>query len=125
MSSMISLPSRSADLVGLVNTTICLVHCLALPVVVSLGGAFFAHPVASWLFVAMAFVAVYFATRRGAHRRVAGLLWGAALLFGAALLLEPMWHWMHDVSLVGSALLIVGHVLNWRQRAACQTRSAS
>ncbi|MDX9749648.1 MAG: MerC domain-containing protein [Flavobacteriales bacterium] len=108
--------TRSADLLGLVNTAICLVHCLALPVLVSLGGAFFAHPATSWAFVLLAVSAVWLATRRSADRRVAALLWGAAAVFGAGLLLEPVWPWMHEVGIMGSVLLIVGHVLNLRGR---------
>ncbi len=101
---------------GIVNTAICLVHCLALPLLVSVGGAFFAHPLASVGFVVLAFVAVYFATRNSTDIRVVRFLWAMAVVFGLALLLEPVWHWMHDVGVVASALLIVGHLLNLRGR---------
>lgn len=113
---MPSFLSRSADLVGIVNTVLCLIHCLAMPLLVSVGAAFFAHPLLSWGFALLAFVAVYFATRNSTGRRVVWFLWGAASLFAMAVLLEHEWHWMHEVSYVASALLIIGHLLNLRGR---------
>ena len=107
--------SRTADLAGIVNTVLCLIHCLAMPIFVSLGAAFVAHPLLSWAFAALAFVAVYYATRHGSSRPVTWFLWCAAALFAVALVLEHQWHWLHEVSYVASALLIIGHLINLRQ----------
>jgi len=55
---------RLADLIGMANTVLCLVHCMAMPVLIAAGLSFAAHPSVTWAFIIIAFHAVRAATRR-------------------------------------------------------------
>jgi len=105
---------------------LCIVHCLALPVLLvlmptlatlSIADEHF-HVVLLFLILPTSFAALFMGYRR--HRRLAAMTWGLAgvgVLLGAAL-------FGHDVlggagekalTVVGSLLVTVGHVLNFRR----------
>lgn len=107
---------RFADGLGLINTVLCILHCTALPVLVLLGAGFLEHPWVDALFVLIAGLAVWWATRGGTSRPVALLMWSALVLFALAMALEHRMHVLHEVGLVASGLLLVGHLLNLRHK---------
>src|SRR5690606_21471486 len=114
------------DRFGIFLSSVCAVHCLLTPLLVlslpflgeifehqgvHVGLAFFVIPVASY-----AFVSGY-----KHHRHKLVLLMGlfAAFLVGAASLMPHSWVEYHDldvVTILGSVLLLVSHILN---RRAC------
>jgi len=107
---------------------LCLVHCLALPVLLLLlPGALglFArseafHYAALALVMPAALAAFWLGHRR--HRAVAPAALGAA---GAACLAGALWHAPAEnvetlLTVTGSLLLVTGHAINWRLRSrAC------
>jgi len=103
---------RTGDGLGIINSAICIVHCLAMPVLIAAAG-FFDHPSVSWVFIVLAFLAVRRAIRSNNNAHVAmvlGIGWGS---FAFALVLEGMDDRFEWLAYAGSLILIIGHVLNW------------
>lgn len=114
----ISHSHNKADYVGILGSLLCIVHCLALPVLAlgtSIGHDHHAHIgflSLDYLFILVNAIAVYFATRDHRSVLVKVLLWSALVIFGVSLVFEErhvMFQWL---GYVGSALLITGHLIN-------------
>ncbi|HRH69779.1 MAG TPA: MerC domain-containing protein [Flavobacteriales bacterium] len=104
---------RTGDGLGIINSAICIVHCLAMPLLIAAGAGFFEHPSVSWVFIVLAFLAVRSAIRSNRNAPVAmvlGIGWG---LFAFALALEGVDERLELLAYAGSAILIIGHILNW------------
>jgi len=109
---------RSGDGLGIVNSALCIVHCLAMPVLVAAGASFFQHPLIGWAFVILAYLAVRSAIRSRNNARTAlvlGIGWG---VFAVGVVLEPIHADLEVLTYLGSAVLIAGHLLNLRQAHA-------
>lgn len=118
---------RRADMVegaAVSASLLCLVHCLALPILLlalpGMAGLFFGseafHPVALALVVPLALAAFRLGYRRHRTRRPALLgLAGMGCLIAALL---PGFGKQGETGLTvaGSLLLVAGHVMNWRLR---------
>ena len=121
---------RVADLIesaSISASALCMVHCLALPVLLFLVpgilGAFFEseafHVVALGFVVPGALGAFVLGYRR--HGRLAPTLigtLGVALLVAAVAFFEGT-SGETVLTVAGSLLLVAGHSLNWRARRAC------
>lgn len=104
---------RTSDGLGILNSAICLVHCIAMPVFIAIGASFLQHPSIGWGFVALAFIAVQGAVRRRNNPRVALLLGIGWALFAVGIALEGAHHELELLTYTGSVTLIAGHILNW------------
>jgi len=105
---------------------LCLVHCLALPLLLLLmpgalglwvrSPAF--HYAALLLLVPLALASFWIGYRR--HRRLCPILLGTTGVAGVGLALLPVIGEQAETSLTvaGSLLLVVGHTQNWRLRMA-------
>ncbi|MDQ8756291.1 MerC domain-containing protein [Sphingosinicella sp. LHD-64] len=117
------IPSRTGDALAIGLSGLCLVHCLALPVLASLLPMLGAWTQAEWVhwgFAAVAApVSLWTLTRPNAagpsKAAIALASAGIALLFAGAAELPT-----HDagtpVTVAGSLLLATAHLLNWRRR---------
>lgn len=106
----------SSDTCGMVNSALCMVHCLAMPVLVTVGASFLSHPAVELAFIALAGWAVHTAIGATTPAYLKVLLWGMWSLFTASLLLEDVHVAFGWIGLGASAGLIAGHVLNLRTR---------
>ena len=113
------LNQRFADILGLSNAALCMVHCLAVPLLVASGAAFIAHPAVELFFVGLAAWAVWSATRRSKNILLQGVLWTLLLLFSFGLLLEEVHPMMEWLSMGASLSMVVAHALNLRYRTTC------
>ncbi|MCC5930595.1 MAG: MerC domain-containing protein [Cyclobacteriaceae bacterium] len=117
---------RNADLIGILSSSLCIVHCLAVPVFIAITAvshSFAHHHHYHWLdyvFIAFAATAVYFAALRNPSARIKAGLWFSLVLFGIGLLLHDLSHDFLYLSLVGSAGLVYFHILNFRQHRTCK-----
>lgn len=114
----ISHSHNKADYVGILGSLLCIVHCIAMPVL-ALGSAFghdhhlhIGFLSLDYLFVLVNAAAVYFATRNHRSVFVNVLLWSALLLFAVSLVFEERNVAFRWLGYVGSALLITGHLIN-------------
>lgn len=108
-----------SDLIGIINTSACVAHCVSLPILVSIGATFMLHPVVTWVFVLIALFSVIMASRYASRAWVRVLLWSALVLFAVSILLEEHHVALEAVSYFASALLVVGHVINRRHYRTC------
>lgn len=113
--------SNKADYVGIAGSVLCLIHCLAMPVVL-MGSALTPHDHLSigflnldYLFIGVNALAVFFATRHYAQPAIKRALWGFLALFTAGLLLEHTNDFFRYVGYVASAGLVITHLINIRQ----------
>lgn len=132
---------QNSDFIGMLSSSLCLVHCIAVPLVmgwysmVEHTGQAHEHAAhthshltmggINWdfLFIALGAVAVYFSTR--AHHitpTLKAVLWGFFGLFAVGILLEQHIAIFQYVGYVGSIGLIVGHWINYRR---CRVKGCS
>lgn len=109
--STISRP-RLADGLGIVNSALCIVHCLAMPVLIAAGASFFQHPLIGWAFVILAYLAVRSAIRSRNNARIALILGIGWALFAVGIVLESQYTGLEALTYIGSTVLIAGHLLN-------------
>jgi len=102
-------PSRLGDVLGIVNTTICLAHCLALPLLVSFGAAFMNNPFMDHAFIAIAALAVAAALRSSPKGMMALLMWTSFAVFASAILLEDAHPVFGPIAILASLALVAGH----------------
>lgn len=105
-------------------SALCLVHCLALPLLLlvlpgSLAAFAQSDSVHGWIFLIVApfaFVAYAFGYRR--HRRTFPMTLGAAGLLCLGIALVPSTPEPIGIAttIAGSLTLVAGHILNWRDR---------
>lgn len=104
---------RSGDGLGILNSALCIVHCLAMPVLIAAGASFFEHPSINWAFIVLAFLAVRSAIRSKGNASVAMVLGIGGGLFAFALAMEGVDERLEMLAYAGSVILIIGHILNW------------
>jgi len=115
---------RTGDAMGISLSGLCMIHCLALPLLVSLfplAGAWAEAPWVHWLFAAMAGpLAAYVLTRPDATGRRQWLLIAAGVMGVALLFLAAAGFPSHDaetpMTVAGGLILASAHIVNWRSR---------
>lgn len=109
---------NKADYIGILGSVLCIVHCIAMPVLAlgsSIGHDHHAHIgflSLDYFFILVNAVAVYFATRDHKSLFVKVLLWSALFIFAVSIVFEErnvVFQWL---GYLGSALLIGGHLIN-------------
>ena len=111
------IPQGVADFGGALNAGLCLVHCLAGPLLLAVWGSH-THTSEVWdiVFLVISGVLIALATRRSTTRAVRLALWGCFALFAAAWLLRTAYPWLEAVQYLASIGLIVAHIVNLRLR---------
>jgi len=113
---------KYADHIGITGSVLCLIHCLAVPVIALLStGAAQAghyHEVGNdYVFIFICIVAVYFAARSAYHRAVKVSLWFFVALFALGLLVGRNIHeleWLEYLAHTATLGLIITHLVNIR-----------
>lgn len=116
--------AKALDLSAIGLTALCVVHCLALPVMALALPFFAAWAAAEWVHVLFVVVAAPLAllalmdwpTRRPASWLAFALAIGGLLLMAAGPLQVIGAHWERPTTVVGGLLLAAAHIFNWRAR---------
>ena len=115
--------SFNSDKVGVISSLLCLIHCLALPAIIS------AEPILSeflleelafveYLFLVLSFIAVYFSSRKSPlHLKYTFYI--VLSVFTLAVLLEEQYTWMPYLAYLGSICLISTHLVNYYKYQRC------
>ncbi|WP_194972481.1 MerC domain-containing protein [Aquiflexum lacus] len=124
------LSSQSADILGISASLLCMIHCLAFPVMISLGYIFkfsddhdHVHEHWHWMdyfFVILAIWAVYNAAKNTHSKRIKIALWIGVLFFSIAILLHDLNPFMIVISIVASLALLIIHIINWKYHKNCK-----
>jgi hypothetical protein len=116
------LPLSRVDRLGMVVSSLCLIHCLALPLIIAvlpaLAGTLPSDAMVHSTLILIALPVTGYALLRGyrTHRRARPLLIGAAgmLLVAAALFVGPFLYAEQALTILGGLLVTGAHLINWR-----------
>ena len=114
-----------SDLLGIISSSLCLIHCLAGPILVLLGYSFIEPdhwPIWDILFLGISVWAVYFATRGHAPRHVKLGLWFSVLLLSVSIIFSHDYPFFSVLSWIAAASLVLFHVLNIRHGRSCPVK---
>jgi len=118
-------PSAYADWTGILAATICLLHCLAGPLILGVsahahdhvteaGLPWYLHENWDYLFLVIGFIAVRFSARHSHHRWMKVLLWGSYASLAGSILLEHVGPIFQNLVYVSSIVLIGAHLYQLR-----------
>lgn len=126
------LSSQSADIMGISASVLCMIHCMAFPVMISLGymvkysddhGHSHDHIHWHWMdyfFIVLAIWAVFNAGKNTHSKRIKIALWTAVGIFSIAILLHEWNPIMIGISIAASVALIIIHIINWKYHNNCK-----
>lgn len=118
------------DHIGITSSILCLIHCLALPVIFAASSIVaesghhdehHTHDGFNWdyVFAVLAIIAVYFTARRNPHKYIRVFLYIGAVLFAAGVALHEFGNWYYMMH-AGSVTLIATHTYNLiKHRRSC------
>lgn len=109
-----------SDIIGIVGSTLCLIHCVATPLLIAIGAGFFASEELNYIFLGVAFFAIRHSTIHTHHKGIQYLLWTGFIGFSLSILLHDYAEWMHDASIVFSILIVIGHLWNLKHFKSCK-----
>lgn len=110
---------NKADTIGILSSSICLVHCIATPLLIAFGAGFMTNPFFKYLFLMISFVAIFKATTKITHPKIALLLWVSFGGFLFSTLFEEKYHGLHYSGYFFALLIIIGHLLNIKHCKEC------
>jgi FtsH-binding integral membrane protein len=119
LQSKIHLP----DILGILASGLCLVHCIASPVLMALlireprEGAF--ENLLEFVFLSGSFLAVYFSTRRHTDRLLPILLWFFFAAFAFSVLFEEDFSFTEPMGYIAASGLVISHIANIRHCHKC------
>lgn len=114
-----------SDLVGISSSFLCLLHCLALPILISMGYIFnFSLPEhwhgVDYIFITLGLIAAWTAARKTSSRTLKLGFGLTILIFSFSVLLHEQWYWMIYLSVSASLILIILHSIRWRYQHQCR-----
>jgi chromate transport protein ChrA len=120
--------SRSADFLGISASILCMIHCMVIPVMISMGYIFKFSDEAheehwhflDYMFIALALVAVLNAAKNTNSKVIKIALWTAVSIFSVAIFLHEINPWMIVVSVASSLALLFIHIINWKHNKKCE-----
>lgn len=104
--------AHRADVLGIIASSFCLVHCIATPLLIAMGAVAFTHPIVTYVFLMVAFLAIYKTTQKPTLSIIRFLLWFNFGAYAFATILHEMAHISAVYSYVFAALIILTHVSN-------------
>ncbi len=111
--------SQNSDWAGIISSVVCIVHCLALPVALSLTGVSLAGEESyhwlDYLFVFVAGVAMWYSLRRAHSRNIRFSFVLSWFFFAGSVLLKDAIPFATVLMYMGSLMLILTHTVNIRQ----------
>lgn len=103
-----------ADKLGALSAFICIIHCLAVPALLTMGIGVLSNPIIAFLFILMAFISIYKTTKGNNMKAISIFLWTAFIGFLISTLLENRAEFFEYGMFIFSSLIILGHFYNMR-----------
>ncbi|AMS25702.1 hypothetical protein AEM51_00420 [Bacteroidetes bacterium UKL13-3] len=110
---------NKADLIGILSSSICLVHCVATPLLIAFGAGFITNPFFKYLFLIISFVSIFKATENITSKKISLLLWISFWGFLFSTLFQEEYAWLHYSGYLFAILIIIGHILNIKHCREC------
>ncbi len=109
-----------ADLIGIMNSGFCLIHCLASPLLITIGAGIISNKWFDIVFLFISLIAIINASRNTENKKITTSLWLAFSGFFISILLEERYNWMQYSGYLFSALLVVIHTINIKNFHKCK-----
>jgi hypothetical protein len=114
---------NKADIIGILSASICLVHCIATPLLIAFGAGFITNLFFKYLFLIISFVSIFKATENITSKKISLLLWISFWGFLFSTLFQEEYEWLHYSGYVFAILIIIGHILNIRHCRECSKQN--
>lgn len=114
---------NKADLIGILSSSICLVHCVATPLLIAFGAGFITNPFFKYLFLIISFVSIFKATENITSKKTSLLLWISFWGFLFSTLFQEEYEWLHYSGYLFAILIIIGHILNIKHCRECSKQN--
>jgi hypothetical protein len=108
-----------ANLIGIVSSSICLVHCVATPLLIAFGVEYIINTIFKYVFLILSFASIFKATENVTNTKNAILLWVSFWGFLFSTLFQEEYEWLHYSGYFFTILIIVGHILNIKHCNQC------
>lgn len=110
---------KNADLIGFTSSLLCVIHCIALPILIALSYFAVTEVGEHWhwldyIFIGLSFIAVKYAVMRTTESGMRMAFWATFVIFSLALMAHEIAPWMILISLAASLVLMVLHLVNYR-----------
>ncbi len=112
-----------ANLIGIVSSSICLVHCVATPLLIAFGAEYIINPSFKYLFLILSFASIFKATENVTNTKNAILLWVSFWGFLFSTLFQEEYEWLHYSGYFFTILIIVGHIINIKHCKQCASHN--
>lgn len=119
---------RKSNTLGLISSTLCLLHCLAVPIFLSFYPVilqYIEHDLyfLEYIFLISSYIAVYFSTKNSNITSIMKIIFYLVLTFlTLGILFEETIGWMQYLGYIGSVGLIIMHIINLRTYRKCQVQ---
>ena len=113
------LKALSMDYIGIASATLCVVHCLLLPVLILFFGKSELLEKFSYLFLLISFYSAFEATKHTNNTKILTLIWLSFALLSICILFEDDFPNLEIGSYLASLGLIIGHILNMKFCKKC------
>ncbi|EAS19923.1 MerC domain-containing protein [Nonlabens mediterrranea] len=106
-----------ADTLGIIGATLCIIHCLSMPLLLTMGLAFLENPIIAGLFIGIAIISISKATGMRFNQTHFKILWVSLIGFIACLILEEKGVIFKYGMYAFSLGIIIGHIYNVFKRS--------
>lgn len=103
---------KIADILGILSSLFCLIHCLATPLFLAFGLSFLSSSIFTYFFLIVSFISIFKATKNATHKNISILLWVAFCGFLFSSVFQEKFEWLHYLGYLFAVLIIIGHMLN-------------
>ncbi|KMQ61631.1 MerC mercury resistance protein [Chryseobacterium angstadtii] len=106
--------SKILDAVGISAAVLCLIHCIAFPLLMIIPFGISHNPYIDLAFLLIGLVVVYRITRTMPHDWLKLLFWTSILLISVSVLADLIFEVHIPLIYAGAAGLITGHMINYK-----------
>lgn len=112
--------SKKADIVGIVGSSLCVIHCLGVPMLTTFGYGISESPWIKYLFILLSFFAIYKSIESKENKKLSFFLLSSFAGFLFSSLFEEEFGWLHQAGILFSLLIITGHLISIRSCKKCK-----
>jgi hypothetical protein len=111
---------KKADIIGIAASSVCIVHCLGVPILASIGLGMNESPGLKYAFIILSFMAIYKSIEKKQNPQISFFLLCSFLGFLFCSLFHEEYEWLHEAGIVFSFLIILGHLISIRSCKKCK-----
>lgn len=106
--------TKNYDLLGAISAFLCLVHCVAFPLLIFIPIGISHNPYIDLVFLLLGIWSVYKTTKQNGSVAVKYTLWISVVLISISVLLHILLHAHTPLIYIGAVGLIAGHLINFK-----------